>query len=533
MTAIIGTQGTDTFLRIAGKRMRRCSKGGAIMKAVRSNCYLVLVFILIRALAGCDGSEPANDKKAQNRQAKAPVIKEAHYDGHPLKDKRIEISILGISEWFPSELIGKMAPGYSTYAKEAYGYEVSLSFVGSSVWTLFDKASASLSTGSQEFNIIVIDSQWLGAFAEKGWIASVNELIQNYPELNIEWWDPIITETYMEYPIGSGRLWGFPQEADVVALFVRKDLFSDPAEQKAFKSQYNMELPQTFEDFENLCMKDFEKIASFFTRPEKDLYGTVLQYSKRYDFISMYLYPFIYSLGGEVWDPINQVIYGLINSDINARAMRWSKRMLAYQPSDVIQYGISENRDAFVQGKTATAFQWAAMAPAMITEKNKDSVLIVPPPAFRRTDGTLQRIYAIGGQPWVINAFNDNAHMLAVVDFLKWWYLPATQREFAKSGGNPSVRATLESHDFDALQTWFRTFKYMLTKKRAKDFWHHPRYAELLKIQQEAFAEYISGSITDPELALEHIACMQQGILFKSGSSDLAPPDSCARVILK
>jgi multiple sugar transport system substrate-binding protein len=503
------------------------------MKAFRSNCFMSLVFFLICSLAGCDGSEPANDKKAPKKQAESPAVEEQRPDVHPLKGKSIEISILGIGEWFPSELIDKMAPGFSTYAREIYGYDVSVSFVGSSVWTLFDKASASLATGSQEFNIIVIDSQWLGAFAEKGWIASVNEIIQQYPELNIEWWDPIITETYMEYPIGSGRLWGFPQEADVIALFVRKDLFSDPAEQKAFKSKYNMKLPQTFEDFEDLSMKDFEKIASFFTRPEKGLYGTVLQYSKTYDFISMYLYPFMYSLGGEIWDPKNQKIYGLINSNINAEAMRWSKRMLAYQPSDVIQYGISENRDAFVQGKTATAIQWAAMAPAMMTEQNKGSVLIVPPPAFRQKDGSLQRIYAIGGQPWVINVFNDKAHMQAVVDFLKWWYLHETQLEFAKSGGNPSVRATLESHGFDALQPWFRAFKYMLTRKRAKDFWHHPKYGELLKIQQEVFAAYISGSIVDPDLALEHIACKQQEILFKSGSTNHAPPDSCVHVLLR
>lgn len=503
------------------------------MKGLKGIFFALVVGILAASLAGCDNASPQNDKNIRKMQSKSASVEAGSKGGHPLKGKRIEMSILGISEWFPSELIGIMAPRFSAYAKQTYDYDVSISFVGSSVWSMFDKVSAFLSTGSQEFNIIVIDSQWLGAFAEKGWIASLNELYEKYAGLHIDWWDPIITESYMEYPIGSGRLWGFPQEADDIVLYVRKDLLADPAEKSAFKSKYNMALPQTFEDFEDLCMQDFEKIAAFFTRPDQDLYGTILQYSEKYDFISMYLYPFMFSMGGDIWDPENQRIYGLINSDINADAMRWSKRMLNYQPPDAIQYGISENMDAFTRGKTATAFQWAAMAPAMITEKNQDNVLIVPPPAFRQKDGTLKRVYSIGGQPWVINAFNDDAHMQVVVDFLKWWYLPETQLEFARKGGNPSVKATLESPGFDALHPWFRAFKYMLTHKRAKDFWHHPQYAELLKVQQEAFAAYISGEIADPRSTLEYIACKQQEILFKSGTTQYAPPDTCANVLLK
>lgn len=496
--------------------------------------HLLLVLLLVASLlGGCGRSQPTSELTSEKTPSTVPVFHESNTDEHPLKGKKIEMTILGIGEWFPSELSGRMAARFSKYAKEKYGYDVSFSFVGSPAWSLFGKASASLAIGSQEFNIIIIDSQWLGAFAEPGWIVNVNGLIKKHPELNIEWWDPIITETYMEYPMGSGRLWGFPQEADVIVLFVRTDLLGDPAERKAFKSLHNMDLPQTFEDFVDLSMKDFEKVAEFFTRPGRDLYGTVMQYSEKYDFMTVYLYPFMFSLGGEIWDPKDQRIYGVINSDVNAEAMRWNRRMLAYQPPDAIHYGISENRDAFVQGKVATAFQWAAMGLAMITEENRDKVLVVPPPGFRQKDGSLRRIYSIGGQPWVINASNDESHMRVAVEFLQWWYLPQTQLEFARRGGNPSVKATLQSPGFDELQPWFRAMKYMLTANRSKDFWHHPKYAKLLEVQQEAFTAYASGRIDDPAVALEYIACRQQQILFESGSSKDPPPDSCADVILK
>ena len=133
----------------------------------------------------------------------------------------------------------------------------------------------------------------------------------------------------------------------------------------------------------------------------------------------------------------------------------------------------------------------------------------------------------------MLNAFNDEAHERVAIDFLKWWYLPETQLEFAKGGGNPAVKATLDMPGFDDIQPWFRTMKYMLNQKISRDFWHDPKYAELLAVQQDAFRAYITGQIDDPALALEYAACQQQKILFESGKSQIAPPHSCTRVSLQ
>ena len=46
------------------------------------------------------------------------------------------------------------------------------------------------------------------------------------------------------------------------------------------------------------------------------------------------------------------------------------------------------------------------------------------PPGFPQEDGTLNRTYTLGGQPWVLNAFNDEAHQQVAIDFMKFWYLP-------------------------------------------------------------------------------------------------------------
>lgn len=482
-------------------------------KLVRLEIFLVTCFLILSVVSmGYAGGG----------KEKAPEIK-----------KPVAMAILGIGGWLPSRLGVDMSPLFAKYAKEKYGYDVTFSFAEAPFSALFQKAAASLATRSQEYNLIVVDSQWLGACAEPKWIVSASEIIKENPELDIEWYDPIVKKTYMTYPDGTDQLWGFPEEGDVIVLFVRQDLFGDPNEQKAFRAKYGFNLPQTFEDWEKVLMTDFEKIAEFFTRPAKGLWGTAMQYQKEYDFMTMYLYPFMFSLGGEIWDPKERKIFGVINSDINARAMVWNKRMLNYQPPGAINYGIAEEIDAFTTGKIATAFQWAAVGLVMITPELKEKVIVVPPPAFKRDDGTIRRIYSIGGQPWVVNAYNDKEHMRVAIDFLKWWYLPETQLEFARRGGNPTDKKTLTSPGFEDIQPWNRAYKYMLREENARDFWHEPNYSEMLAIQQEGWTAFASGVVKDAKNTLDWIAYHQQKILYEAGRSKIAPPAEYKDITLK
>lgn len=452
-------------------------------------------------------------------------------DDATMKGKTIDMTILGIAGWVPSKLGVDLAPEFSEYAKENYGYEVNFSFDEAPFSALFQKAAASLATKSQEYNIIISDSQWLGAFAEPGWIVNMNDVIAMYPDLNIEWYNPVVKSAYMTYPDGTDSLYGLPQEGDVVVLYVRSDLFKDQKNKDDFKAKYGFDLPQTFEDWEKIDFNAFEKISEFFTRPDENLYGTVLQYSKEYDYMTMYLYPFMFSAGGDIWDSKTGTVYGILNSDINANAMEINKRWLKYQPDGVLNYGISENQDAFTQGKAATSFQWAAQGASMVYDKNK--VEVMPPPGVKQVDGSIKRVYSIGGQPWVVNAFNDPEHMRVAMDFLRWWYLPETQIKFSEGGGNPTTKEAMTAPGFEDINPWNRVYKYMMTEDTARDFWHVSKYSELLAIQQEGWTAFASNQVTDAKNTLEWIACNQQKVFYDSGLSEVAPPDNCSDVELK
>ena len=461
-------------------------------------------------------------------------------DEHPLAGQSIEMSILGIGGWLPSSLGAEMANDlFVDYAAENFGYEVSFTFTESPFESLFQRAAASLATESDEFNIIISDSQWLGALATPGWIVDMDELIENgipemgidpQPALDLELYSNVARQTYQVFPDGSDEIWGLPQEGDVQVLFVRTDIVNDPDEMAAFEAENGFKIPETFEEWEALTMTDFELIAAWFTRPDEDLYGVAMQHSVVYDFYTMQLYPFMWSRGGEHWNEEERTMVGTLDTEVNAEAMEWNRRMLNYTPPGALSMGIGENVDAFTQGTVATSIQWAAVGLSMVTEENADSVAIVPPPAFEGEDGELTRIYSMGGQPWVINSFNTPEQMRVAVDFLNWWYLPETQIEFAVRGGNPVTAEAMNDPSFEDINPWNRAYKYMLEDGRARDFWHEPNYSEMLALQQEEFTAYAAGEYDNALSVLEFVACEQQAILFDNGRTEIEPPEECEDV---
>ena len=171
------------------------------------------------------------------------------------------------------------------------------------------------------------------------------------------------------------------------------------------------------------------------------------------------------------------------------------------------------------------------MGATLVYDKSK--VMVVTPPGIKQADGSIKRVYSIGGQPWVVNAFNDPVHMRVAMDFLRWWYLPATQLEYAQKGGNPTTKAAMSDPGFNAINPWNQAYAYMLTTEHARDFWHVSKYSEMLAVQQEGWTAFASGQVTDAKNTLEWIACQQQKIMNDASLSQVAPPDSCANVQLK
>jgi len=451
-----------------------------------------------------------------------------------LKGKSINMSILGIAGWFPSRLGVDMSPAFAQYAKKKYGYDVKFTFDEASFTGLFQKAATSFVAKSDDYNIIVVDSQWLGGLAAPGWIVKLNDMIAENPALNfIDWYDTIVLDTYMSYPLGSENFWGLPLEGDTMVLYVRKDKLLDPDERKAFKAKYGFEMPKTFEDFEKLTMPNFEKMLEFFTRPDEDFYGIAQHYSKIYDFVCTATHNYIWSRGGRIWNKETGQVWGVLNTAENAKSLEEYKKSLKWAPPGAINYGNSKIMDAWNNDNVFCAVMWAAVGQFMMEPRNGETMIVPPPMHLMNGSGKPNRIYSMGGQPWVINAFNDKEHIQVAKDFMEWWYTEDVQMEFARRGGNPVIASVLKKSDFDEMKPWFRSYKYMLKQSRGRDFWHHPMYAMMLAKQQEAFHAYITGKIEDPKKALDYAAYHVHKILYDYGTTASSPPKSAAGIELK
>ena len=477
-------------------------------------------FLKIGAVAAA--AVPLSGLMASNNVAEAADNPLLGSNATNMKGKTIDFAYSRIAGWPPSAAPEAMWPAFQAYAQKTYGYTVNkITFAEAGFGDLFQKIAPTLASKSQQFNVMIVDSQWLGALAEPGWIVKADDVFKLNPEMDKKPYSSLVTSTYQVYPDGSGKRWGFPQQPDVQAVYLRKDMLDDPKEQAAFKKKYGKKLPVTYADYENIEQSEFEKVIAFFHRPSKGMYGTTMMYDKSYDMFSCAYYPFAYSTGGKIWDPKTNNVYGILNSAVNAKAMEHFVSLKKYQPANFAKIDISGVIDLFTKGKVFSAYQWCAVGLAMKSDLVPiEKVMAIPLPKFK---GKITG--AMGGQPWVINAFNDPDHMRVAIDFLKWWLTKEAQDLFIlHNGGLPWSAEGCANPQYANFAHYVKPFLYMLKEGRSTDFWHLPEYSEMLAVQQEAWNGYAAGTVKSAAYALEYAAAKQQQILFRAGRTKTAPP---------
>jgi multiple sugar transport system substrate-binding protein len=137
-------------------------------------------------------------------------------------------------------------------------------------WPLYyERLAASLTSGEQKYQMVVSDSQWLGAFVEGGYYMKINRFIDSDPELQAVFNDlhPNLVAAYSSYPYGSHDYYGFPQTPEFLIVFYRKDLFCDDGERATFAAKYGYTLPCTPEQMNDVDWDMVRDFGEFFRRP--------------------------------------------------------------------------------------------------------------------------------------------------------------------------------------------------------------------------------------------------------------------------
>lgn len=362
--------------------------------------------------------------------------------------------------------------------------------------------------GAGGIDLLFWDSQMTPEFACQRNIVPLHDRIAKSTKIKLADFDQRSLRFYSEYPEGSGQLWALPINLDTLCLMYRKDLLEHPAEQAAFKKKYGYELkiPDTYQQARD--------IAEFFTRPQQGLFGWAQMAGREYDFASSAANCFLWSHGGELWNPQTKEIHGYLDSPASVDGLKLYLKMFDYGPPGCTNWGWNEVNQAFQLGRVAMIQQWYFFC-QMNTDPRLSAIadrvgFANLPGAFGR-DGKFRREYSLGGQGLGISRYSK--HIEEAWQFLEWFYTYEPQWEFAKIA--PSARLdVLGNPRWLQQKPWYPAFSMAL--RNVNDYWVAPEYMALLALWQDELGALIARQKT-VEQALADTARRQEEFLASKG----------------
>ena len=358
------------------------------------------------------------------------------------------------------------------------------------------------------FDFAMWDSQSTAEFAGGGHAVLINDIFERSDYLAPELFPARSLKQYGEYPDNSGQFYGLPINQDAYGMMYRRDLFENPEEQAAFRKKYGRELrvPQTYQEA--------REVAEFFTRPEQGLYGWGQMGGRAYDFATTASNSFMWSFGGELYNPETFEVLGYLNSPASIDGVQAYVDMFQYGPPGSGNWGWDEINAAFQQGQLAMAMQWfyfnGSNADPAVNPYAESTGFAILPGAVGR-DGLFRRQFSVGGQGMGINRYSEN--LPALVAFMEWYFQPEQQARYA-AVCQTGLKAVLDSPKWQGLNDFNRQFATALDY--LNDYWHLPEYAILLDQLQEDISNAIAGVKTVRQ-ALTDAATRHERTLTRAG----------------
>ena len=391
------------------------------------------------------------------------------------------------AEWDPANYLQELA---NEYEKET-GVKVT---VETTPWSDFQtKAFTEFNAKGSAYDMVVGDSQWIGAASEAGHYVDLTEFFAKHKLA--ETMAPATVKYYAEYPAGSQKYWSVPAEGDAVGWSYRKDWFEDPKEMEAFKAKYGYDLAPP-KDF-----KQLRDIAEFFHRPDQKRHGVAIYTDNSYDALVMGVENAIFSYGGELGDYATYKVDGIINSEQNVAALEMYKELYKFTPPGWAKSFFIENNQAITENLAAMSMNYFAFFPALVNEASNPNAKNTGFFANPAGPGGAQ-FAALGGQGISIVNYSENKE--EAFKFLEWFVKDETQKKWAALGGYTCNKSVLESAEFQNATPYNKAFYDTMFK--VKDFWATPEYAELLIQMNQRVYPFLTGDQGTAKEVLDALA---------------------------
>ena len=391
------------------------------------------------------------------------------------------------AEWDPANYLQELV---NDYTKET-GVKVT---VQTTPWPDFQtKAFTEFNAHGDAYDLVVGDSQWLGAGSTQGHYVELTKFFNDH-KLN-EVMAPATIKYYAEYPGGGGRYWAIPLEGDAIGWAYRKDWFEDPKEKEAFKAKYgyDLDIPKTYAQLRD--------IAEFFHRPDQKRYGVAIYTDNSYDAMAMGVESAIFSYGGELGDYATYKVQGVTNSKEAVEGLKMYKELYKFTPPGWGKTFFVEDNQAITGGLAAMSMNFFAFFPALVNKSSNPYADVTG--FFANPAGpTGKRFAALGGQGISIVSYSKKQDQ--AMKFLEWFIKDETQKKWAKLGGYTCSQAVLKSDEFQKATPYNKAFYD--TMFMVKDFWATPEYAEVLDQMNQHIYTFVVGGKGTAQEALDATA---------------------------
>jgi multiple sugar transport system substrate-binding protein len=368
---------------------------------------------------------------------------------------------------------------------------------------LIDKIIVEASSDSPTYQLLWVDSPWVGLLGEAGALEDLTARAKrDADEIGLK----DIIPVQLQENSWQGKLLAFPASGMTWLQQYRADLMENPEEQKNFKAKYGYDLApaKTWEEYRD--------IAEFFTRKkgemaggkplENDLYGTAQSYSRVQGAITHDYFPFMRSFGGDYWDAKTGLC--AMTGEPQIKAAEYMKSLIPFNPPDYLGLMWDIQSGFMERGEAAEAAYWSVRS-VRLTNPDEAVLAKIGKAGFAASpisDAGPQPTYT-GSLSFAINSKSSDKEKDAAWEFIKWSTSEKLMRRFAEEGSGVSqFRKSILSDP--KLQEKYPYYKVLLDSQvSARRRIFHPFYQAVEENFGVELSKYMAGETATAKEALE------------------------------
>lgn len=290
----------------------------------------------------------------------------------------------------------------------------------------------------------------------------------------------------------NNQVYGLPFHDGPECLIYRKDLFENSSEKENFKKQfgYDIQPPKTWEQF--------TQIATFFNRPEQDLFGCVFaNYPDGHNMVFDFCLQ-LWTRGGSLLDETNQIN---INNKAAIKALDFYRTIVnnskTTHPKSK-EFGSVEAGMSFATGKAAMAINWfgfASMCEVIEASKVKGNVDIAELPHSEKHKTASLNVY------WLYTIGSGSKHKKIAYDFLRFATSVESDKFLTNEGGIGCRKSTWNDKEINKTIPYYH--KLSMLHENALTLPQTPVWPKVAELIDAMVLNAINGNVPSAVLLEE------------------------------